>query len=613
MIFRTCATRGFIRRTPLARSPLVCAVVIGTGLIGAGLDVARADWPDDPTINVPVSVASGAKSDVFAVSDGAGGVIITWEDERTGGRDIYSQRIDIAGDVLWQTDGVPICTAPGDQHLYHSSTSTTGFTPLIPDGQGGAFIVWHDARAFSVRLRDVYCQRIDADGQVQFAENGMALADSTGTEDQPTMCSDGEGGAIVVWQDKNDDPIHYNLYGQRIDAAGTLLWNGGSPQPIVVIDWSQTGPTLCPDGAGGAFVAWSDSRTNLNDVYAQHLADDGSSLWPANGVMVATSAQSQDAVTITLAEDGHPLLAWVDRRTTEPDIYAQKLDATSGAALWLIGGRVVCDAAESQYRPALTTDGASGAIVTWYDFRDASGPPFDLNIYAQRIVSAGTAAWTPNGVIVCAAADAQRDPNLASDGQGGALIAWEDNRIGDGREDIYAQHIDGDGTPLLATDGVAVCTAEGNQVRPAVVAGAGGMIAAWPDDRDVLWEPDVYADRVVTDVTAVPDESDTSDTSDPSGMPAPARARLTCHPNPFNPRVQIAFTTPGTGPVTLRIYDLSGRSQRTLIAAAHRQEGEQTTQWDGHDSHGHPLPAGVYLLRLVAGDETVTRRITLVR
>ena len=163
---------------------------------------------------------------------------------------------------------------------------------------------------------------------------------------------------------------------------------------------------------------------------------------------------------------------------------------------------------------------------------------------------------------------------------------------------------------------MAVCTADGNQVRPAVVAGAGGMIAAWPDDRNVLWEPDVYADRIRTVVTAVsegPDSSDPSDPSDPSRLPAPTRAQLACYPNPFNPRLLVAFTAPVAAPVTLCIYDLSGRLQRTLIAAVHGEEGEQTTQWDGRDADGKPLPAAVYLLRLVADGETLTRRITLVR
>ena len=45
------------------------------------------------------------------MSDGAGGAIITWQDSRSGGSDIYAQRIVGSGGVQWTADGVPISTA----------------------------------------------------------------------------------------------------------------------------------------------------------------------------------------------------------------------------------------------------------------------------------------------------------------------------------------------------------------------------------------------------------------------------------------------------------------------------------------------------------------------
>jgi hypothetical protein len=458
---------------------------------------ALAAWPGDPLVNVPVSLAAGEKNDVFVVSDGCGGVIVAWEDERDGDADIYAQRIDVNGETRWATDGVPVCTAIGDQGLYHSSTGTTGFTPLLADGDGGVWIVWQDERSFASRARDVYIQRLDADGRAAFGADGQAVAARTGMEDQPTLCSDGDGGVFVVWQDKTADPIFYDLHGQRVDSRGELAWNGGLPKPLVVVGWDQDGPSACPDGEGGFFLAWSDSRDDVGDIYAQRFDADGDPRWIETHRAVATGAGGQDAVVAIRAEDGGLLLAWVDRRAGSPDIYAQKLTPATGNAQWTPGGRAVCTAAESQYRPALATDAGAGAIVAWYDFRDASGPPWDLNIYAQRILAGGGAAWTADGVAVCVAPNAQRDVDVSADGAGGVYLAWEDDRGGDGREDIYAQRIDGDGQVSWDADGVAVCTASGNQQRPDLVAGAGGLVAAWKDDRDVLYEPDVYADRVL--------------------------------------------------------------------------------------------------------------------
>lgn len=459
---------------------------------------AVAAWDPDPSVNVPVTLAPGDAEDSFVVSDGAGGAIVVFEEERGADLDLYAQRIDVNGEPMWDADGVLVCDAAGDQHLFRSSTGTTGFTPVLPDGEGGVWIAWHDGRAFGARQNDIFLQRLDADGNAHFDPNGIPIATGTGMEDQPTLGLDGTGGVVVVWQDRNADPVFYDLHGQRVSGGGDLLWNGGSPRPLVVVGWDQDAPVLVPDGSGGVFMAWTDSRDNLNDVYAQRLSPDGDDLWTASGVPVAQSANGQDAITMIVSEDGHPILAWVDRRLGSPDIYAQKLDATDGSGMWGFGGTAVCLATDSQYRPALATDGAGGAFVAWFDYRNApSGPPWELDIFVQRMLIDGSPAWTANGIAVCAAADAQRDVDLWPDGAGGVFVAWEDNRVGTGREDIYAQHLDGTGAATFEPDGRAISVVEGNQQRPDLVAGAGGAILAWRDDRDELFVPDVYADRLL--------------------------------------------------------------------------------------------------------------------
>lgn len=464
------------------------------------LPPASGYWNPDPGTNVPISTAPGEKYDVFAIPDGVGGAIIAWEDERAGDSDIYVQRIDVRGQALWQPDGVPLCTAPGDQYLYHSSTGTTGFRPIVPDGEGGAYIAWQDARFFGARQNDIYCQRVKADGQPLFATNGLPIATGPGTEGQPTLSPDGEGGVYVIWQDKNTDPVFYDLWGQRVSAAGERLWNGGAPLPLVEAGWDQDAPTACPDGNGGFFLAWTDSRTNLNDIFAGRFDGDGNALWSPGGIPVFQNGNGQDAIVIQAAADGHPLLAWVDRRSGSPDIYAQKLAAGDGSRLWGSAGVAVCSAPNSQYRPALAPDATGGAYVAWFDYRNApSGPPWNLDIYAARILSDGTPppGWPTDGLAVCAAPDAQRDVDVCADFTGGLYLAWEDNRAGDGHEDIYAQQVDAAGTILLEAEGRRIASAPNNQKRPDLLAGAGGAILTWPDDRDHIYEQDIYADRLL--------------------------------------------------------------------------------------------------------------------
>ena len=70
--------------------------------------------------------------------------------------------------------------------------------------------------------------------------------------------------------------------------------------------------------------------------------------------------------------------------------------------------------------------------------------------------------------VICASSGNQLYPVIASDGSGGAIIAWQDTRSGN--NDIYARRITVNGDTLWAADGVAVCTASKGQQIPAIVS-----------------------------------------------------------------------------------------------------------------------------------------------
>jgi hypothetical protein len=86
------------------------------------------------------------------------------------------------------------------------------------------------------------------------------------------------------------------------------------------------------------------------------------------------------------------------------------------------------------------------------------------------------------------------------------------------------------------------------------------------------------------------------------------------YPNPFNPRTSIAFSLPGEGarPVRLSIYDLRGREVARLVDGP-LPAGPHTVAWNGQDHRDRPLPAGVYLCKLVHDGRVATRTLTLVK
>jgi hypothetical protein len=104
---------------------------------------------------------------------------------------------------------------------------------------------------------------------------------------------------------------------------------------------------------------------------------------------------------------------------------------------------------------------------------------------------------------------------------------------------------------------------------------------------------------------------------DPTAATLPeSSGLLQNYPNPFNPSTEITFDLPGNVgeklDVTLAIFDISGRRVRGLIDSG-LEAGSHRVRWDGRNDRGEPVPAGVYLCRVMAGDEEFTKKMALVK
>ncbi len=182
--------------------------------------------------------------------------------------------------------------------------------------------------------------------------------------------------------------------------------------------------------------------------------------WQSNGAPVCVVSGSQESPYVLSVGSGETIVVWADTRDLDYDIYAQKLNA-DGLPVWPEGGVKVCGATYDQQFPAAIDDGAGGAIVVWQDGRLGDD---GLDIYAQRITSSGTVAWQVDGVPVCSHESGLTDPPLAfshvvsEDGSGGVVVAWRDTRNDpiNGNTEIYTQRLDGSGVAKWTTNGVKI-------------------------------------------------------------------------------------------------------------------------------------------------------------
>jgi hypothetical protein len=456
----------------------VCAVSMLSILFVLSLSAQQVE---DLTQGRPVCTAMNEQHFPDLVSDSEGGIIIAWQDARNENRDVFAQRVDANGEMLWMANGVQVCSLPSEQI----------WPTVVSDADGGAIIMFGDGRN---RHQDIYAQRIDGSGNLLWQKEGIPVCVHSAIKTDMRAISDGEGNTIVVWEDWRNG--NQDIYAQKINVSGHPMWDDNGV-PVYRGEGDQYDPFLTADGEGGAIVVWWDISTDDWDVFAQRLNKEGQAVWSETAVPVCTAAGHQSTPFVLPDGAGGALTVWLDYRNdpgllSSADIYVQRINA-AGKTLWQKDGIVLCDAPSNQQVPEGISDAAGGLIVVWRDDRDIFS-----DIYAQRMNPNGERIWKNDGVPVCAAEGEQRKPFLVPASPHGAIVYWLDYREDYGNvthDAIYAQRIDGNGTSLWTLNGVPVCTADGNQTTPRAVAdGDDGAVIVWTDSRGE--SSDIYLRRV---------------------------------------------------------------------------------------------------------------------
>jgi hypothetical protein len=84
------------------------------------------------------------------------------------------------------------------------------------------------------------------------------------------------------------------------------------------------------------------------------------------------------------------------------------------------------------------------------------------------------------------------------------------------------------------------------------------------------------------------------------------------YPNPFNPTTTIRYAVPDDGPVTLKVYDITGREVATLVNDV-KNAGTYETRFDAKNSSGKTVASGVYFYQIKAGGFSETRKFLLLK
>jgi len=273
--------------------------------------------PGWPTNGKPLVPTPGFQSGPEFVLDGQGGVLMAYSQalgSPSGDWNFYARHLDTAGEVLpgWPVSDMTLTAAPNDQGGY-----------IVSDGAGGLYASWQDDRSrpvgvpFNEFWYDIYAQHLLADGTIApgWPVDGLPVCVLPRAQQYPEIVSDGAGGMITIWQEVRDFARGYDLYGARIRSDGSRApgWaNDG--QPVMITTSSTVDYRIAIDGTGGVYSVapgFPDSR-----VWVQHTMGNGQpeTGWPVEGQLASSVPASTDWAQVAWDGYGGAYVAWDDNR-----------------------------------------------------------------------------------------------------------------------------------------------------------------------------------------------------------------------------------------------------------------------------------------------------------
>ena len=427
--------------------------------------------------NFKVNDVSGRPSTytVDIAVDGPGNFVIIWDDYRNDDWDLYAQRFDSAGTPLGSNFRI---NNPDDD----VGCSLQDYPDIAVDGQGNFVITWKDYRISD--YGHIFAQRFNSSGVPLGSNFTVNDPPGEGGWNFPAVASHSSGSFVVTWEGWSVGSMYPDVFAKRYDSAGTPL-DSNFEVGLETGDADQCYPAVAIAGSGKSVIAWVDYRLINFDIYAQRFSAYGSRV----GVNFRVNGDSESALqfspAIAMDNDDNFIVTWIDSRNLPDDIYA-KICGFYGSVLKedfrvndVPGSAFFTMGIDPCATPAIAVDDSGNFVIAWVDKRDTL---FGLDIYAQRYNSDGDPLGPNFRVADDSIFSLQISPGVASDGCCSFIITWADDR--NGSWDFYAQRFDSSGTPLGSNQLVPNPQyAPFAQRRPAVAGNGSHICFTWTDDR----------------------------------------------------------------------------------------------------------------------------------
>lgn len=351
-----------------------------------------------------------------------------------------------------------------DLEYFHSSGQNSSGQTVAVMKDGRFAVVWTQFLQSPHFGAIAHVQYIRGDGSTVLGPHGRAVT-SSNLDRATSVVAHAEGGVLVALERYDPDSRDIRLVVQRLDGGGRPRWHQGvSAAPVSRVE-DQSGGPLLASSDGGAFACFIRAALQPNaNVFCQRFSADGQRLWGSRAVQAVTSNSTYRLEPPLAISDGNDglLVFWRDVRPGRGPgtvtFRGQRL-GPDGSRLWGDEGRIVykrrLPSKYGVYRLLnLVSDGNGGAILA---FNDWPGPPSPIEtervVIVQRVSGDGDNLWGSGGLVVTSG-DRELDSLIAGP-DGGAFVGVF-TYLSNYSTRLAFHRITADGRSIWPADGVPI-------------------------------------------------------------------------------------------------------------------------------------------------------------
>jgi hypothetical protein len=273
------------------------------------------------TSGIDVSSSQKGKLIPSVNADDSDGVYLFWIESSGDKGIIFSQHYDKTGKSLWGKK--PLAVTDNNLNVITFSAMKSG---------ADVYIAYQVLR----KNKSIYHQLIDPAGKKLWGKNGKVCSVNKGIMSNPQMISSSKD-IILSWTYEENN--NRDIYIQKYNRNGDPLWNSGG-LPVIKMNGDQFGQKLISDDHNGAIIAWLDRRTPSvpGNVYSQRIDSYGNIMWDSSGIAIGSFFNTTKSYLNLLPDgSGSAIGLFKEKRNSENGIYVQKIYNTGTFISQIIG------------------------------------------------------------------------------------------------------------------------------------------------------------------------------------------------------------------------------------------------------------------------------------